>query len=135
MALYENYERREQGVNDCLKSIGMTKIEEARDLCASVGVDPYKIVKETQPIAFEDAGWAYTLGCAVAIKKGAKTAEEAAKYIGEGLQAFCVPGSVAANRQVGLGHGNLGSMLLDEETECFAPYRKSLGTRQKFTIS
>jgi len=119
MALYENAERREVGVAECLKSIGLKNIEEARDVCASVGIDPYKIVKETQPIAFEDAGWAYTLGCAVAVKKGAKTAEEAAKYIGEGLQAFCVPGSVAANRQVGLGHGNLGAMLLNDNTKCF----------------
>ena len=119
MALYENAERREVGVQEALKSIGLKSIEEARDVCASVGIDPYTIVKETQPIAFEDAGWAYTLGCAIAIKKGAKNAVEAAKLIGKGLQAFCVPGSVAANRQVGLGHGNLGAMLLDDNTKCF----------------
>ena len=114
MSLFENYERRAAGIDACLKANGFKTIEEARDFCLSYGVDPYKIVKETQPIAFEDAGWAYTLGCAVALKRKVGTAEDAAKAIGEGLQAFCVPGSVAANRSVGLGHGNLGGMLLND---------------------
>lgn len=89
-------------------------------VCAEVGVDPYTIVKETQPIAFENAGWAYVLGAAIAIKKGCTKAADAAEAIGEGLQAFCIPGSVADDRKVGLGHGNLGAMLLREETKCFA---------------
>ena len=118
-SLFENYERRSAGIDEALKANGFKTIEETRDYCASFGLDPYKIVKETQPIAFEDAGWAYTLGCAIALKRGAKTAEEAAKIIGEGLQAFCVPGSVAANRQVGIGHGNLGGMLLNDSVTCF----------------
>ena len=119
MSLFENYERRAAGIDACLKANGFKTIEEARDFCLSYGVDPYKIVKETQPIAFEDAGWAYTLGAAVALKRNVKTAEDAAKAIGEGLQAFCVPGSVAANRSVGLGHGNLGGMLLNDSVTCF----------------
>ena len=118
-ALFENYERRAVGINECLKANGLSSLEEARELCLSHGVDPYKIVKETQPIAFEDAGWAYTLGCAIALKRKVASAEEAAKCIGEGLQAFCVPGSVAANRLVGIGHGNLGAMLLNDNTKCF----------------
>jgi len=117
--LFENYERRIEGINKCLKENGFTSIEETRDYCLKFGLDPYKIVKETQPIAFDDAGWAYTLGCAIALKRGVKSAEEAAIAIGEGLQAFCVPGSVADNRKVGLGHGNLGGMLLNDSVTCF----------------
>ena len=95
-------------------------MEDAKAVCAEKGVDAYTIAKETQPIAFENAGWAYTLGAAIAIKKGCTKAAEAAEAIGEGLQAFCIPGSVADDRKVGLGHGNLGAMLLREETKCFA---------------
>ena len=120
MALFESYERRIDQITPVLKKYGMEKIEDAKEVCASVGIDPYKIVKETQPIAFENAGWAYTLGAAIAIKKGCKKAADAAEAIGEGLQAFCIPGSVADDRKVGLGHGNLGAMLLREETKCFA---------------
>ena len=119
MALFENYERRAETIQVALDKYGIKSLEEARDICASHGIDPYKIVKETQPIAFEDAGWAYILGCAIAYKKGVKNAIEAASAIGEGLQAFCIPGSVADNRQIGLGHGNLGAMLLDDNTKCF----------------
>ncbi|MCQ2776627.1 MAG: GGGtGRT protein [Bacilli bacterium] len=118
-SLFENYERRSASIEECLKANGFKSIEETRDYCASFGIDPYKIVKETQPIAFEDAGWAYTLGAAIALKRGVKTAEDAAKAIGEGLQAFCVPGSVASNREVGLGHGNLAGMLLNDSVTCF----------------
>ena len=107
-------------INACLKEYGIADLEAARDLCLSKGVDCEKIVKGVQPIAFDNAVWAYTLGCAVALKKGVKTAPEAAEAIGIGLQAFCVPGSVAEQRQVGLGHGNLGAMLLRDETKCFA---------------
>ena len=107
-------------INACLKEYGIADLEAARELCLSKGVDCEKIVKGVQPIAFENAVWAYTLGCAVALKKGVKTAPEAAEAIGIGLQAFCVPGSVAEQRQVGLGHGNLGAMLLRDETKCFA---------------
>lgn len=117
--LFENYERRIDGINECLKKNGFASIEETRDYCLKFGIDPYKIVKDTQPIAFDDAGWAYTLGCAIALKRGVKSAEEAAIAIGEGLQAFCVPGSVADNRKVGLGHGNLGGMLLNDNVTCF----------------
>ncbi|MCQ2815306.1 MAG: GGGtGRT protein [Bacilli bacterium] len=117
--LFENYERRSKGIEECLKQNGFASIEETRDYCAKFGLDPYKIVKETQPIAFEDAGWAYTLGSAIALKRGVKSAEDAAKAIGEGLQAFCVPGSVADNRKVGIGHGNLGGMLLNDKVTCF----------------
>jgi len=117
--LFENYERRVDGINAALKKYGIASLEEAKAICDSHGVDPYKIVKDTQPIAFEDAGWAYILGSAIAYKKGVKTAGEAAAAIGEGLQAFCVPGSVADNRQIGLGHGNLGAMLLDDSVTCF----------------
>jgi len=117
--LFENYDRRSKGIEECLKVNGFKTIEETRDFCAKFGVDPYKIVKETQPIAFEDAGWAYTLGAAIALKRGVKSAEEAAQIIGEGLQAFCVPGSVADNRKVGIGHGNLGGMLLNDSVTCF----------------
>lgn len=120
MALFESYERRIDQIVPVLKKYGMDKIEDAKAVCAEVGIDPYKITEETQPIAFENAKWAYTLGAAIAIKKGCKNAADAAEAIGEGLQAFCIPGSVADDRKVGLGHGNLGAMLLREETKCFA---------------
>ncbi|MCF0107774.1 MAG: GGGtGRT protein [Bacilli bacterium] len=116
----ENYERRQAGVEACLKANGFKNLEECRDLCAKYGIDAYNIVFETQKICFEDAKWAYVLGCAIALKRGVKSAEDAAKAIGEGLQAFCVPGSVAANRNVGIGHGNLGGMLLNDSVTCFA---------------
>ena len=119
MALFENYERRIDKILACLKEYGISSVEECKEICAAKGIDPYKIVEETQPIAFENAKWAYTVGCAIAIKKGCTKAADAAAAIGEGLQSFCIPGSVADNRQVGLGHGNLGKMLLSEETECF----------------
>ena len=120
MSLFEGYERRIDQINEVCKKYGIEKIEDAKTICEEKGFDPGKIVKDLQPIAFENAAWAYTLGAAIAIKKGNKTAVEAAKSIGEGLQAFCVPGSVADQRKVGLGHGNLGAMLLREETSCFA---------------
>ncbi|WP_297629673.1 GGGtGRT protein [uncultured Clostridium sp.] len=120
MALFESYERRIDQIIPVLNKYGMDKIEDAKAICDEVGIDPYTIAKETQPIAFENAGWAYTLGAAIAIKKGCTKAAEAAEAIGEGLQAFCIPGSVADDRKVGLGHGNLGAMLLREETKCFA---------------
>jgi len=116
---FEGYERRINGINKCLAEYGMNSLEEARELCLSKGIDVEKIVKGVQPIAFENAVWAYTLGCAVALKKGITNAADAAEAIGIGLQAFCIPGSVADSRKVGLGHGNLGAMLLREETKCF----------------
>ena len=119
MATFEGQERRMPKINAALAQIGLSSLEEARELCLSRGIDVASIVKGVQPIAFENAVWAYTLGCAIALKRGAASAPEAAAAIGEGLQAFCVPGSVAQQRQVGLGHGNLGAMLLREETECF----------------
>ena len=119
MAQFEGKERRMPKINACLKEYGMETLEEARDLCLSKGIDVEKIVKGVQPIAFENAVWAYTLGCAVALKKGITKAADAAEAIGIGLQAFCVPGSVAEQRSVGQGHGNLGGMLLREETKCF----------------
>ena len=119
MALFEGYERREAKILAALKEFGISSIEECKEICAAKGIDPYKIVEETQPIAFENAKWAYTVGCAIAIKKGCTKAADAAAAIGIGLQAFCIPGSVAENRKVGLGHGNLGKMLLSDETECF----------------
>ena len=118
--MFEGKERRMPKIEKCLAEYGIGSLEEARELCKSKGFDPYEIVKGVQPIAFENAGWAYTLGCAVAIKKGVKTAADAAEAIGIGLEAFCVPGSVAEQRNVGLGHGNLGAMLLRDETKCFA---------------
>ena len=118
--MFEGKERRMPKIEKCLAEYGIGSLEEARELCNSKGFDPYDIVKGVQPIAFENAGWAYTLGCAVAIKKGVKTAAEAAEAIGIGLQAFCIDGSVAEDRKVGLGHGNLGAMLLRDETKCFA---------------
>ncbi len=116
---FEGKERRIAGIIACMNEYGIKDLEDARQICLDKGVDPDAIVKGIQPIAFENAAWAYTLGCAIAIKKGVKTAADAAELIGVGLQAFCIPGSVAANRKVGLGHGNLGAMLLREETKCF----------------
>lgn len=120
MALFEGYERRIDKVNSVLREYGIASLEDARELCRSKGIDPYEIVKEIQPIAFENACWAYIAGAAIAMQKDCKTASEAAEAIGIGLQAFCIPGSVADNRKVGLGHGNLAAMLLRDETECFA---------------
>ena len=117
---FEGYERRIDKINSELKKYGIKNLEAARELCLQHGVNVEEIVKGVQPIAFENAVWAYTLGCAIAFKKGVKSAAEAAECIGLGLQAFCIPGSVADQRQVGLGHGNLGAMLLREETDCFA---------------
>ena len=119
MALFENYERREAKILATLKEYGINSIEECREITLSKGIDCDKIVRGTQPICFENAVWAYTVGAAIAIKKGCTKAADAAAAIGIGLQSFCIPGSVAENRQVGLGHGNLGSMLLSESTECF----------------
>ena len=119
MELFESYDRRIDKILGVLKEYGIGSVEECRDICAAAGIDPYQIVKTVQPIAFENAGWAYTVGAAIAIKKNARTAVEAAKAIGEGLQAFCIPGSVADDRKVGLGHGNLAAMLLQDETQCF----------------
>ena len=118
--IFEGKERRMAKILKCLAEYGLGSLEEARDLCLSKGVDCEKIVKGVQPIAFDNAVWAYTLGCAVAIQKKVKTAAEASEAIGIGLEAFCVPGSVAEQRSVGLGHGNLGAMLLRDETQCFA---------------
>ena len=120
MALFENYERRIDKINGVLAQYGISSVEECRELCQSKGFDPYEIVKGIQPICFENACWAYTVGAAIAMKKGVKTAAEAATAIGEGLQAFCIDGSVAEDRKVGLGHGNLGAMLLSDESKCFA---------------
>lgn len=120
MELFENYDRRIAGIEAAMKEYGIKDLEEARKMCTDKGFDPYEIVKGIQPICFEDACWAYVLGAAIAMKKGAVTAVEAAKAIGEGLQAFCIAGSVADDRKVGIGHGNLASMLLSEGTECFA---------------
>ncbi len=119
MIRFEGYERRIAGIEACMAEYGIKDLEEARDICLAKGVNVEDIVKGVQPIAFENAVWAYTLGCAIAFKKGVKAAADAAEAIGIGLQAFCIPGSVAANRKVGLGHGNLGAMLLREETKCF----------------
>ena len=120
MALFESYERRVDKINAVLAEYGINSIEECRAICKEKGFDPYEIVKGVQPIAFENAGWAYCVGAAIAIHKGVKTAAEAAKAIGIGLQSFCIPGSVADDRKVGLGHGNLGAMLLSDDTKCFA---------------
>ena len=119
MAKFEGYERREAKILAALAEYGISSIDECKEICDAKGIDPYKIVEETQPIAFENAKWAYTVGAAIAIKKGCTKASDAAAAIGIGLQSFCIPGSVAENRKVGLGHGNLGAMLLSEETECF----------------
>ena len=120
MALFESYERREKQILEVLKKYGINSIEECAEICKAKGFDPYKITEGIQPICFENAKWAYTVGCAIAIKKGCTRAADAAAAIGEGLQSFCIPGSVADQRKVGLGHGNLGKMLLEEDTECFA---------------
>ena len=120
MALFEGYERRINQIIPKLKEYGMNSLEEAKAVCEEKGIDVFKIVKGIQPICFENAPWAYTVGAAIAIKKGCKTAQDAARAIGEGLQSFCIPGSGADNRKVGIGHGNLGAMLLDEKTKCFA---------------
>ena len=120
MALFESYERREKQILAVLKEYGMNSIEEAAEVTKAAGLDVYKMVEGIQPICFENAKWAYTVGAAIAIKKGCKKAADAAAAIGEGLQSFCIPGSVADQRKVGLGHGNLGKMLLEEDTKCFA---------------
>ena len=120
MALFESYERREKQILAVLKEYGINSIAEAGEITKAAGLDVYAQVEGIQPICFENAKWAYTVGAAIAIKKGCKRAADAAAAIGEGLQAFCIPGSVADQRKVGLGHGNLGKMLLEEETECFA---------------
>lgn len=119
MVNFENYERRIDKIEKVMSEHGIKDLEDARQICVDRGFDPLELVRGVQRICFDDACWAYTLGAAIAIKKGALTAVEAAKAIGEGLQAFCVPGSVAEDRKVGIGHGNLASMLLDEKTECF----------------
>ena len=116
---FEGYERRIAQIKPVMDKYGIKDFEDAKRICNEKGFDPYTIVKSVQPIAFENAGWAYTLGSAIAIQKGCKKAADAAEAIGEGLQAFCIPGSVADQRKVGLGHGNLAAMLLREETECF----------------
>ena len=120
MALFESYERRINKINGVLAQYGIGSVEECREICQAKGFDPYEIVKGIQPICFENACWAYTVGAAIALKTGVKTAAEAAKMIGVGLQSFCIDGSVAEDRKVGLGHGNLGAMLLSEESKCFA---------------
>ena len=120
MALFESYERRIDKINGVLAQYGISSVEECRDICKAKGFDPYEIVKGIQPICFENACWAYTVGAAIALKKNVKTAAEAAEAFGIGLQAFCIDGSVAEDRKVGLGHGNLGAMLLRDETKCFA---------------
>ncbi|MCL1909863.1 MAG: GGGtGRT protein [Kiritimatiellaeota bacterium] len=119
MPLFESYDRREPQILAALKQYGINSIEECLDICKAKGFNPVEITKGIQNIAFENAGWAYTVGAAIAIKKGALKAADAARAIGEGLQAFCIPGSVADDRKVGLGHGNLAAMLLTEETKCF----------------
>ena len=120
MPLFESYDRRINQINVVLNKYGIKDLEEARAICVEKGFDPYEITKGIQPIAFENACWAYVVGAAIALKKGCTKAADAAEAIGEGLQAFCIPGSVADDRKVGLGHGNLGAMLLREETKCFA---------------
>ena len=120
MALFESYERRIDKINAVLAQYGIQSIEEAKAICDEKGIDPYKMCEETQPICFENAKWAYVVGAAIAIKKGCTNAADAAEAIGEGLQAFCINGSVAEDRKVGIGHGNLAARLLREETQCFA---------------
>jgi len=119
MALFESYDRREKQILAVIKQYGINSIEECAEICKAKGLDIYKLVEKIQPICFENAKWAYTVGCAIAIKKNCQRAADAAAAIGEGLQAFCIPGSVADQRKVGLGHGNLGKMLLEEDTKCF----------------
>ena len=118
--LFESYERRIDHINEVLAQYGINGIEDAKAICDSKGIDPYKMCEETQPICFENAKWAYVVGAAIAIKKGCTSAADAAEAIGEGLQAFCIAGSVADDRKVGIGHGNLAARLLREETQCFA---------------
>ena len=120
MALFESYERRIEKINSVLSQYGISSVEECREICKAAGFDPYEIVKGIQPICFENACWASCVGAAIALKKNVQTAAEAAEAIGIGLQSFCIPGSVAEDRKVGLGHGNLGAMLLRDETKCFA---------------
>ncbi|PKN83510.1 MAG: GGGtGRT protein [Deltaproteobacteria bacterium HGW-Deltaproteobacteria-1] len=120
MAIFEGYERRIQQITPFLAKFGIASLEEAEKICMGKGVDVRKIVKDIQPISFENAGWAYLVGAAAAIMKGQKAAADIAETLGEGLQSFCIPGSVADDRKVGIGHGNLASMLLREETACFA---------------
>ena len=120
MSLFESYERRIDQIVPVLNKYGIKDLEDAKSICNEMGFNPYDIVKEVQPICFENACWAYTVGAAIAIKKDCKKASDAAKAIGEGLQSFCIPGSVADVRKVGLGHGNLASMLLSDDTDCFA---------------
>ncbi|MBZ9608845.1 GGGtGRT protein [Clostridium estertheticum] len=120
MALFESYERRIDQILSVLKKHGINSLEEARTICEEKGIDTFEIIKGIQPIAFENACWAYAVGAAIAIKNGCTKAADAAVYIGEGLQSFCIPGSVADDRKVGVGHGNLAAMLLREETKCFA---------------
>ena len=120
MALFESFERRIEKINAVLAQYGIKSIEEAKAICDEKGIDPYKMCEETQPICFENAKWAYVVGAAIAIKKGCTNAADAAEAIGEGLQAFCINGSVAEDRKVGIGHGNLAARLLREETQCFA---------------
>ena len=118
--LFESYDRRINQINKVLNDNGIESLDQARQICENKGVDIYNIVKGIQPICFENACWAYIVGGAIAIKRGVTSASEIAKCLGEGLQSFCIPGSVADDRKVGLGHGNLGAMLLSDETECFA---------------
>ena len=120
MALFESYERREPQILACLQEYGISSVEECKEICDAAGIDVYHLIEGIQPICFENAKWAYTVGAAIAIKKNCRKAADAAAAIGIGLQAFCIPGSVADRRKVGLGHGNLGKMLLEEDTECFA---------------
>ena len=120
MPLFESYDRRINQINSTLNKYGIASIEDAKAICEKAGIDPYTICKETQPIAFENAAWAYVVGAAIALKKGCKDAASAAEAIGEGLQCFCIAGSVAEDRKVGIGHGNLAAMLLREDTKCFA---------------
>ena len=120
MALFESYERREPQILAALKEYGISSIEECKEITDAAGIDVYNLIEGIQPICFENAKWAYTVGAAIAIKKNCRKAADAAAAIGIGLQAFCIPGSVADRRKVGLGHGNLGKMLLEEDTECFA---------------
>ena len=133
MATFESYERRESKILGVLANYGISSIDECKEICDKYGVDAYNIVQETQPICFENAKWAYTVGCAIALKEaertGDKSAATAAANIGIGLQSFCIPGSVAENRKVGLGHGNLGKMLLSEETSCWT--RVLRGSRRR----
>ena len=120
MALFENYERRIDKINGVLAQYGIGSVEECREMCKAKGFDPYEIAAGIQPICFENVRWAYCVGAAIAIKSGVKTAAEAAKMIGIGLQSFCLDGSVADDRKVGIGHGNLAAMLLNDDTKCFA---------------